>query len=87
MESAANSHALLVCIGVTPYTGGTPANILFKFRGTHIDCFVIQHWKPVLVRLEMYPDNEVGDQRLSERFDLEGLVAKSFSNIRQKLTS
>ena len=29
----------------------------------------------------MYPDNEVGDQRLSERFDLEVSAAKSFSNI------
>ena len=35
----------------------------------------------MLVRLEMYLDNEVGDQRLSERFDLEVSAAKSFSNI------
>ena len=46
-----------------------------------------QHWKPLLVRLEMYLDNEVGDQRLSGGFGVEVSVAKLFSNIRQKLTS
>ena len=35
----------------------------------------------MLVGLEMYLDDEVGDQRLSERFDVEVLAAKSFSNI------
>ena len=39
----------------------------------------------MLVRLEMYLDNEVGDQRLSERFALEVSAAKSFSNIRRSL--
>ena len=49
---------------VIPYTGG-PLAVILACPGEIV--IAVQHWKPLLVRLEMYLDNEVEDQRLSWR--------------------
>ena len=76
--------ALLVC--VSSRTQAAHWHLL-ACPGEIVIVIAVQHWKPLLVRLEMYLDNEVGDQRFTGGFGVGVSVAKLFSNIRQKLTS